>query len=475
MKKSVLVAGLASTFAIDKSVADGKILGANDRIRMAVAGVNGRGQSHVDAYGKMENVQVVCLVEPDSKVQEKVQKIVQDKFSNTPETFSDLRKALEGDRFDALSIASCNHSHALLSIWAIQAGKDVYVEKPCSHNVYEGRQIVNAAKKFKAIVQHGTQSRCDDKCARIVQAAKSGKYGRLQIAKGYCCKPRWTIGFKPEQAPPSTLDWNSWLGPASEQPYHANLVHYNWHWFWATGNGDIGNQGIHELDIARWGIGQNLPKKVISFGARYVDEPERGFKDQGETPNMILTLYEFDDVLMLFETRGLVKKDTKWDNQVDYEFYTDQGLLKGEYFFPKGSDEKVRLDVEYQKPHAGSPFNNFIACVRDRKSENLDAPIQEGHYSAALAHIGNVSWRLGKIDSEAAIRKAFGDNEVTQKAVDAVFQNLSDALPDLKNPQFQLGPKLAFDPVAEKFVGNEQANAMLTRQYRAPFVVPNMG
>ena len=475
MKKSIAVAGIASTFAINQSAADGNILGANDRVRVAVAGINGRGQNHITEYAKMNNVEVACLVDPDSVVLERIQKQIQENHGNSPVTFTDLRDSLNEDHFDALSVASCNHTHSLLSIWGIQAGKDVYVEKPCSHNVFEGRQLVHAAKKYKAIVQHGTQSRCSKITACLTYAAKSGKYGKLRVAKGYCCKPRWTIGFKPTQDPPQTLNWDAWLGPAPMQPYHANLVHYNWHWFWDMGNGDIGNQGIHELDIARWGVGQSLPKSIISFGARYVNEPEHGFKDQGETPNMILTLYDFDDVIMLFETRGLVENKTNWKLQVDNEFYTDQGKLQDQFFFPYDSDEKIPLEVDYPVPHNEDPFTNFIDCVRSRKNENLDAPISEGHDSAALAHLGNISWRLGEPDSQDAIRRAFGNNEFTQKAIDAVFQNMSDALPDLKDPQYQLGPKLTFDPKAEKFVGNEQANALLTREYREPFVVPDLG
>ena len=237
--------------------------GANDKIRMAVLGVHGRGKSHIRGFQEQENVEIVTFCDPDKNVLQERAKSFQETYGKKVKLEQDLRKVLDDKKIDAISIASPNHWHSLSTIWACQAGKDVYVEKPMSHNIFEGRKAVEAARKYNRIVQHGTQSRSSEDRAKEVVAVQSGKYGQLVASKGYCCKPRWSIGFKPLATPPAHLDYNVWLGPAPEQTYHENLVHYNWHWFWDTGNGDIGNQGVHQLDVARWAIpGATLPTKI---------------------------------------------------------------------------------------------------------------------------------------------------------------------------------------------------------------------
>jgi len=305
----------------------------------------------------------------------------------------------------------------------------------------------------------------------MLAALNSGKYGKLKIAKGYCCKPRWSIGFKPEELPPPELAWDIWLGPAPLQPYHANFVHYNWHWFWDTGNGDIGNQGVHEIDVCRWMSQKTLPKSVVSFGARYVNEPEKGLKDQGQTPNQQLCLYDYGDSMLLFETRGLVKPKTDWEPIVEVELYTDKGVIRKTSFTPYDSTESVKIEADHAK-RSGSPFVNFIDCVRSRSRSQLEADILEAHYSAAHCHLGNISYRLGAVASVDSIKKTFGDDPIIQKAIGDVIKNTTDALPELKDPQWTLGPKLAFDPAKEKFVDNAAADKLLTRDYRAPYIVP---
>jgi predicted dehydrogenase len=454
-------------------------MGANDRIRIGVAGINGRGGSHINAFGGQENVEVSCLIDPDSSLFEGRQKMIKEKFGNTPKCYQDIREALEDKELDAVSIATCNHWHSLITVWACQAGKDVYVEKPCSHNVFEGRQCVEAAKKYDRVVQHGTQSRTSNGWAKTVAAIASGKYGKLKVARGFCCKPRWSIGFKEVETPPEHLDFNLWLGPAPEQPFHRNLVHYNWHWFWDTGNGDVGNQGVHQMDIARWGVsaalpGVTLPKSVVSMGARYVNEPDHGYKDQGETPNQQLCVHDFgDDVLLVFETRGLVGKHDEWPRIVDNYFYTDEGILYGGgKFKPHGSDETVSVDVEYDS-RSGNPFSNFTDVMRSRKLEDLDACITEGHPSSALCHLGNISYRLGEVAAEDQIVERMGENDVVQESLAAVTENVKGVFPEL-DPAFTLGPKLKFDPEKEQFVGNAEADKLLTRDYREPFAVPEI-
>jgi len=240
--------------AIAGTKASGRVLGANDIIRVGVAGIHGQGNVHIDQYLGFKDVQVTHLIDPDGSLFESRSKKVREKAGNQPKCFQDIRRALDDPNLDVISIATPNHWHSLITIWACQAGKDVYVEKPLSHNIVEGRRCIEAARKYGRIVQHGTQQRSSEFRANEIAAVHSGKYGKLRVAKGYCCKPRWSIGYKAPSSPPAHLDFNLWLGPAVEQAYHANLVHYNWHWFWDFGNGDIGNQGVHEIDVARWAI-----------------------------------------------------------------------------------------------------------------------------------------------------------------------------------------------------------------------------
>ena len=269
LKRSA-AAGFAATFAVSGAKASGKILGANDRVRIAVVGINSRGQGHIHNYCRMKNVEVAYLVDPDSRLFPMRSRWVKDHAGNTPNCVQDLREALEDNSLDAISIASPNHWHSLQAIWACQAGKDVYVEKPCSHNIFEGRKLVEAARKYNRIVQQGSQSRSDPDWIATIEAVRGGEYGKLLIAYGYASKPRRSIGFKLPKTPPKEVDFNLWLGPAPQQPYHENLVHYNWHWFWDFGNGEIGNQGVHQMDIARWAMPEGaVPRSVISLGGRY--------------------------------------------------------------------------------------------------------------------------------------------------------------------------------------------------------------
>jgi len=326
-------------------------------------------------------------------------------------------------------------------------------------------------------VQHGTQSRSSSGIAKQIAAVHSGRYGKLLVSKCYCCKPRWSIGFKPVKTPPSELDFDLWLGPAPKQAYHENLVHYNWHWFWDFGNGDSGNQGVHEVDVARWAIrGATLPRSVVTMGGRYVNEPN--YKDQGQTPNMELSVFDFGGTLLVFETRGLVarkKEDARtaaFPFKVANEFYLEAGAIIGGKFYPKGKKQAEPLvDVPFHVSPNG-PFGNFIDCVRSRKQELLNAEILNGHYSSALCHLGNISYRLGK-EIGFSEKPAVGSDERILDSVKAIEENLHGALGvDLAKTKYLIGPKLAFDPKAEKFIGNPQADKLLTRPYRAPYVVP---
>lgn len=469
--KGSLAAGVGLTLASPFS----RVRGANGDIRVAVVGINRRGGSHIGGFDKMDGVRVVALCDVDRKVLERRAKPFKDKNKKVDE-YIDVRKMLEDKDLDVVTIATTNHWHSLITIWACQAGKDVYVEKPCSHNVFEGRKCVEAARKYNRIVQHGTGKRSSGDRAGQIAAIWSGKYGKLLVSKGYCCKPRWSIGFKKVEEPPAHLDFNIWLGPAKKQPYHGNLVHYNWHWFWDFGNGDMGNQGVHEMDIARWAIkGSTLPKSVVSMGGRWVNEDN--FKDQGQTPNQLLSVFDYGETLLVFETRGLVKKKGKngkipFPKIVTNEFYTTEGVVKGGKFHPKQGGKTY--DVEPEEIHVtdGGTFGSFIKCVRSRKREEVNGEILDGHLSSALCHLGNISFQLGKQVPWDTNPSDFKTNKVVSDSMMTVLENTKAIGVDPAKYTYCLGPKLDFDPEKEKFVNNRKADELLTRPYRKPFVVP---
>jgi predicted dehydrogenase len=462
-----------------------RVLGANDEVRVAVIGINGRGGSHIKEFEEMDGARVVALCDVDRKVLANRAGAFERKYNRKVDTYVDIRKLLEDKNIDAVSIATPNHWHSLATIWACQAGKDVYVEKPCSHNVFEGRQCVEAARKYGRIVQHGTQSRSESGWARQVAAIASGKYGKLLVSKGAASKNgsgRWSIGFKPIKEPPENLNYDIWLGPAPQQPYHENLVHYNWHWFWDFGNGEIGNQGVHQMDIARWAIpGSTLPHSVISMGGRWVNSTEGHppFTDQAQTPNCQLTIMDFGGPLLVFEVIGLVDRagldGKKYPPNVGNEFYLEAGVIRRGKFYPKGSDQAEPLpEVEVKMGPGAGHFANFIQAVRSRKVEDLNADIAEGHLSAACCHLGNISYRLGSQVAGTMRPDVLSRHEEIGKSWDKVMETVKGTLGlDLAQSTYQLGALLTFNPKTEKFTDSRKANAMLTRPYRQPFVVPN--
>jgi len=475
--KGTLAAGVGLTMASPFS----RVRGANDDIRVAVVGINGRGGSHIGAFDKMEGARLVGLCDVDRNVLEKKAKGFKDRNQKL-DTQQDIRKLLENKDIDAISIATTNHWHSLATIWGCQAGKDVYVEKPCSHNIFEGRKCVEAAEKYKRIVQHGTQSRASSGWAKQVAAIASGKYGKLLVSRAWASKNgkgRWGVGFKPTKEPPENLDFNIWLGPAKKQPYHENIVHYNWHWFFDFGNGEIGNQGVHQMDIARWAIPNgNLPTSVISMGGRWVQSTEGHppFTDQANTPNCQLTVMDFGGPLLVFEVIGLVDgkgvDGKKYPKKVGNEFYMEGGVIRGDKFYPTGSNEGQKLDVDVDMPPGGI-FENFINCVRSRKRDELHADILEGHLSAACCHLGNVSYQLGEQVSGKTEPDVLGKHEQISGSWETIKQTVKGTLGyDVEKNTYCLGPKLQFDPEKERFTNSRRANRLATRRYRKPFVVP---
>src|SRR3954452_21443038 len=355
----------------------------NDTVRMAVVGCGGRGQSHVSAWSSMPNVEIVALCDVDQfHINEKL-KYLENKGAKKPVTYVDMRKMLEDKNIDAVSIATPNHWHALQTIWAVQAGKDVYVEKPCTHNIFESQQIVADARKYNRLVQQGSQSRSSPALREAVQRMRDGELGEVYMARVLCYKWRdtigrypdgpmksgetfaFTVGGRPEpcydSAYLSNVDYDLWLGPAAKRPFNRNRFHYNWHWFWDTGNGDLGNQGIHEMDIARWGLGKTeMPRAVQSSGGRF------GYSDDGETPNTELVALEFDDCLLQFEVRGL-PTNAEAGAKIGVLFYGTEGLLS----ITSYTDWQTYLGPKCDQKGPGGKgggdhFANFVRAVKAR-------------------------------------------------------------------------------------------------------------
>ena len=364
-----------------------------------------------------------------------------------------------------------------MTIWACQAGKDVYVEKPCSHNIHEGRIAVEVARRHQRIVQHGTQSRSSQEWALAVAAIKSGKLGKLLVSRALCYKPRGSIGFKPDTTPPPEVDFNLWLGPAPTQPFHENLVHYNWHWFWDFGNGDIGNQGVHQMDIARWlipgshGQSATYPRSVLSLGGRF------GYHDQGQTANTQISVMDYGDAQLIFEVRGL-RTSEYLHEKVGNIAHLEEGTIVEGKFYRKGSDKgeplsRLGIKVEARRGPGKGHFGNFVTAVRSRKVEDLNAEILEGHSSASLCHLANISYRLGSDVPFNKASGAFGDDKEAVETLARMEEHLKQNGIPFDGLKYRVGRTLSFDSSSESFVGDDEANRLLTRAYRAPFVVPD--
>ncbi len=411
-------------------------------------------------HGRQKNVQISHLVDPDSRLHEARQKFIVSKFKNTPDCVQDVRKILDNKDVDVISIATPNHWHSLMSIWACQAGKDVYVEKPLSHNLFEGKKLVEAAKKYGRIVQHGTQNRSLSKWSDLANEIASGKKGKLEIALGTCHKRRRSIGFKEVKNPPSELDFDAWTGPAPQEKYHENLVHYNWHWFWNFGNGDIGNQGVHQIDIARWMIpGAVWPKAVVSVGGRF------GYKDQAETANTQLAIFDYGESLLVFDVRGLSGKSNMGiSNHVYFDKNAKQTTQKshGLQGVKDPLAKRGKVDI----------FENFIQAVRNRKEEHLDAHVKEGHVSSGLCHLANLSYRLGEKTGFSKKKNTFGTNKKAYEYLERMQEHLKENGLKLEESDYVVGRTLNFDSKTESIINDDEANSMLSRTYRPPYVVP---
>jgi predicted dehydrogenase len=444
----------------------------NEKLSVAVIGVNGQGNNHLGAYTSRKDTQVTYICDADKKVG--MQRVAQtaERQGHAPKYVQDLRRVFEDKTVDIVSIAMPNHWHALAAIWAMQAGKDVYVEKPVSHNISEGRRMIETARKHSKICQTGTQCRSMGGTIEAIDWVHSGKIGELKIARGLCYKHRGSIGPKGVYAVPANIDYNLWTGPAPLKPPARNgehgPVHYDWHWFWDYGNGDLGNQGIHQMDIARWGLGVDaLPTQVLSYGGRL------GYEDAGETANTQVIIHDYGPKTLVFEVRGL-KTDALRGAKVGVIFEgTDGYVVLTSYTSGAAFDASGHKVKDFRA--GGDHFGNFLKAVRSRKVEDLHADILEGHLSSALCHLGNISYRLGSKTSMQDAEKRLSGNGEAVATFQRFSRHLADNGLDLKKVELGFGKELRFDPKAEKFVDNSLADQMLTRVYRAPFIVPAAG
>ena len=437
------------------------VFGANDRVNLAIVGIRGRGGSHINAFGPMENVHIHSLVDIDMNLFADRTGEIREKFSYEPQTQQDFRRVLDNPDIDGVTFATPNHWHALGSIWAAQAGKHVYVEKPSSHGVWEGRQMVNAARKHDVVMQVGFQNRSRRNTRAAMELLHSGGIGRVYLCRGLCYRDRPNIGLYPDgpMAPGeqyaltvgsrsylgpytpdylSRVDYDMWVGPAAMRPFNRNRFHYNWHWQWEYGNGDTGNQGPHQFDVGRWGLNKHeYPVRVSSFGGLF------GEPSAQDTPNVQTTLLEYaDGTLFEFSTRGM-PTNTEAEIGVGNIFYGTEGRLEidgggnwktfmGRRSEPGRNSDEIEAAAYDPNDALGSGdqghFGNFVAAIRAGSSKDLTCDIEEGHRSSVLAHIGNIAYRVRR--------------------------------------------ELRFDDATERFVGDEEANALLRRTERAPYAVP---
>lgn len=463
-----------------------QVAGANSDLRLAVIGLNGRGRSsHLASLLRAKGVRVVALCDADSQVLEKTKGEVK---AGGVKTYVDLRQMLESREIDAVTIATPNHQHSLQAVWACQAGKDVYVEKPVSHNVWEGRQLVNAARKYDRVVQAGTQIRSGAGLQEAVAWVQAGNLGKITAARGFCYKRRDTIGkVSGPQPVPASVNYDLWCGPAPLDPLNRRRLHYDWHWVYVTGNGDVGNQGIHQMDVARWFLGEKgLPRNTLSIGGRL------GYIDDGDTPNTQVVIHDYATAPLIFEVRGLprspnatpgkpVDGDGKRGNTMDeYRGVSIGNVIDCEggyvvvpsYFAATAYDKSGKVVKEFKGNDRH--MQNFLDVMRSRKVSNLYGPIEEGHLSSALCHLGNISHQLGKAAAPEAIRERVKGNALLAESYGRMSEHLRVNGVDLKKTPLIHGVPLTLNPAKENFTGEfaAQANPLLTRKYRAPHVVP---
>jgi predicted dehydrogenase len=478
LERSAILSAAAAAAALgtdaaaqEKPAARARAGSANDRLRVAVVGVHGRGMNHVGGYTNKGgiNAEIVTVCDCDEAVIGRAMTTIEKAQGKAPRFEKDFRKLLDDKSVDAISIATPNHWHALMTVWGMQAGKHVYCEKPATHNVREGAIMTAAARKHNRVCQVGTQSRSNPAMRDAVMAVRGGKIGKADVAIGLCYKSRPSIGkVDGPQKPPATMDYDLWCGPAPLKMPHRNTkngpVHYDWHWVWDYGNGDLGNQGVHQMDVARWGLNKTtMPNSVVTVGGRF------GYVDDGETPNTELSLFDYGDAKMVFEVRGLKTEKYKgadvgviWlgtDGMVVCPNYYSSGIV-----YDKAGKEVTRFTGGNDQNH----FDNFARAVRSGNPKDLNCDIAEGHLSAALCHLANISYKLGAETPFDRDITCFTDCKEAAAALGRMKAHLKANGVDLAKAVGRVGPKLTIDPKAEQFTGSHagEANPLLFREYR---------
>lgn len=462
-----------------------RVRGANDDIRVAVVGIGssvkigGKGKQEIRDFLKIPGVRVVALCDPDQNhLQGEAKKF---KARNTPaDTYTDVRKLLEDPNIDAVNVVTPNHWHALITVWACQAGKDVFVQKPASHNIFEGRKMVEAAEKYNRVVQSASGPRNRTGIGEAFDHVRQGHLGKILYAHGINYKPRTSIGkvSKPT-AVPATLDYDLWSGPAPVKPVMRECLHYDWHWDWAYGNGDLGNMGIHYMDAARWALGQDrLPERVLSVGGRF------GYDDDGETANTHIGFFDYKPAPLIFEVRGLPRdkslQASGWNSKA-MDKYKDQSIgvvvhcEHGYISKNKAYDNDGNLIKTFEPTHDDLKVN-FIKAVRSRKAEDLRTDILQGHLSASLVHMMNISHRIGKEKPVEQVREVVQGQRDFSDAFERMLTHLEVNGIDVKKTPLTLGPLLNMNSKTERFKGAfaRRANKLARGTYREPFVVPEV-
>ncbi len=444
--------------------------GALDRLRVAVIGLNSRGRDLIKGFGALPDCEIAVLCDVDPKLEGNTRKLVETVQPGTPTFVTDLRRVMDDQSIDLVGIATPNHWHSLAAIWAVQAGKDVYVEKPVSHTVVEGRRLVQLARKHDRIVQVGTQSRSNPGMRQLIEFLQAGKIGEIKTARGLCYKPRASIGPKVEGKVPADLDYDLWCGPAAKLPITRARFHYDWHWTWEYGNGDLGNQGVHEMDKAMWGLGcTTLPTRVLSLGGRL------GYVDAGETPNTLVSFFDYGPRQIIFEVRGLRTEPLR-GAKVGNIWYGTEGVVVSTSY-DSGAAFTLAGEPIQQFRGGASHFANFVKAVRSRQWTDLHADVEVGHLSAALCHLGNISLRTGRAVSEGE-RDKLQQGELL--ALDAERTETLSRLVDHCRANdaaldgLFLGAQLDVDPEREVIRDNPAANDLLSREHRKGFELPSV-
>jgi predicted dehydrogenase len=489
--KTAVVAGAA--FSVAPAVGRAGV-SANEKVGACVVGVNGRGSSHIGGWLSDARTEVRAIVEVDEDVAEKRASEIEKSQGRRPAVYSDMRKAFESTDIDIVSTATPNHWHALTGIWAMQAGKDAYVEKPVCHNIMEGRAMIAAARKYGRMCQVGTQCRSSNAVQQAVDFIAAGGIGICTFARGLCYKRRKSINPLGDYEIPSNVDYNLWCGPATytDPKNTRQRFHYDWHWQRHYGNGDLGNQGPHQTDIARWGLGIDThPSTILTYGGRLGYQAERNdpnYVDAGDTGNTEVSIYNYGDKCIVFETRGLSVDDSA-DEELNKLFQSTSGNKIGVVFY--GSEGYVvqkgyRHCIAYDKDMnviqeftgGGDHFGNFIDACQSRKVEDLNADVRDGHLSAGVSHLGNISYYMGEenhVNVEAlsvALENVVSQDD-NQATLQRTIKHLQQSEVDLEMYPVSLGPKLEFDPERELFTNNAAANQYLSREYRKGFECPS--